>query len=1201
MLIGVVVCAGAWVTASQLEVTITAALASPTAAQTDSTAVGRLRVAVRATGGLVAAAGTSPVSNSSALVEAGSWGDALLAADVTVRSYRELEVSVVPPSYAAYAGLRGVAYSVGSYMLVWTSPSPPWNGSLTVGAAFMPATIGGLATGVPVRVRVACVTLVAAGVETLSLRGPWTEFGSPVAPALPQLRSFGLASGVLMVARGGETVLLYGSFLGLHDGDVSARYASARTSLSSGPCTVRSPGRLLACTTVAGVGRGYVWSVTVNGGASSVVTLLNDTASLAYEQPVISAFDGPGVDGASTRGGQAVVIRGSQFGPLGGAYLDLVQYRPSGYAPFMTAANCSVTREQSEITCYTVPGAGGQLSWVLVIANQSSTTPSTRYAVPTISALRVRGGGGLSALRTAGGDVVVLVGEDFGPATDFIAARNGHVELLLDGEHAAYMDGCNVTVAHTEVACAMPPGVGAAFAVRVMALGQVSARSSQLLSYSPPRLLGVLYAESEPQSLPTAGGARWRLNCTDIGGSATLVQVVLCPAAVLSGGCVPVTVTSMPKPDTLLEVTTPPLESTLLLATGLLHVALRVGPPGAPDAVRTSNFVPAPVRAPTLGRDAQGYPYVSVDFIEDLRSGGALSPGQAKCIAAAPLGGGGGGSAATIVVTLVGTDFGVGAVVTLARVPGNASLPCITCFSAHATAMCWTSYEVGVLAVSLRAGGQATVPVELNLTSLVKPPSLVSVGRLNATTGALVPGPVVLGTREGARLLVRGQDFRNTGEIRLVQRSPGRPLPTAFGPGDPVCVVVPGACFGPPTGAQTCGWGHDPSSSNLRDSLAVCDVPPGSGDGWYVVMEVRLLAARYDTPLNYRYPTVARVSPPVLPARGAVVDIVGADFGPPGAEVSVSIGGVPCGVSERDYERIACVALRGTAAAVELVVTVGGLQSASFALGYHAPVVTRVDPSHGNSSGGAVLLVAGEHFGADAPPNVTFALPQAGARSGMTVTVRALIPWADDSLRVVAPNFVDDGGGLVLTVSTGAQLSAPSAAARFFIDPPALLGLSVAGARPIAGGFTVTLTGANLYGWLANFLPAVSFVVSTDAGFEARPCALVAGSVTPGSVSCVAPPGVGAGLNVSLSLLGRTAVLHRSLAYDPPAVAAVEPLAADARLSNVLRISGGNFASGPAFDVRIGGFACASLQVCVRARACVAARISACGYAVMRM
>lgn len=178
----------------------------------------------------------------------------------------------------------------------------------------------------------------------------------------------------------------------------------------------------------------------------------------------------------------------------------------------------------------------------------------------------------------------------------------------------------------------------------------------------------------------------------------------------------------------------------------------------------------------------------------------------------------------------------------------------------------------------------------------------------------------------------------------------------------------------------------------------------------------------------------------------------------------------------------------------------------------------------------------------------------------------------DTVVTVVAPGGVDDGNGTVVSVATPGQATVTTLESpRYHIRAPELVALATTGRRPIGGGFVLQLSGLNLFGaGLTAFVPTV------DVG--PAPCRVIVGSVTPSAVSCVAPAGVGAGINVSVTLLGRTAVLVAALSYDAPVVLSLSPSTSDARAASVIDVYGDNFASPPYLAVVVDGGVCAALE-----------------------
>ncbi len=97
-------------------------------------------------------------------------------------------------------------------------------------------------------------------------------------------------------------------------------------------------------------------------------------------------------------------------------------------------------------------------------------------------------------------------------------------------------------------------------------------------------------------------------------------------------------------------------------------------------------------------------------------------------------------------------------------------------------------------------------------------------------------------------------------------------------------------------------------------------------------------------------------------------------------------------------------------------------------------------------------------------------------------------------------------------------------------------------------------------------------------GAKGQPCSTI--TVEPTSISCIAPPGVGTGIAVSVSLRGRTAILSNAFNYSAPTIFEVSwtTTALLARYANVLNIRGEDFAPPPRLAVHVGALPCAALQ-----------------------
>jgi hypothetical protein len=232
------------------------------------------------------------------------------------------------------------------------------------------------------------------------------------------------------------------------------------------------------------------------------------------------------VEAVGTSGGPLVILTGQFFGSvaLGPQALQAVSYASDAlpHARFVPGA-CNVTVDDSEIQCWLGSGVGAGLKWVVEVAGQSSSVPRTAYRPPVITALGVMTAGGavnssdaaVSQLRTAGGDVVVVMGDYFGP---------------LSPNVVTWLTGISTTAcsplddSQTRMACTVGPGVGAGLHVSVVVAGQASAPSTQALSFAPPQVLGVVGSGE----VPTAGGGTLTLLGTNFGPDPSQVGCAVC-------------------------------------------------------------------------------------------------------------------------------------------------------------------------------------------------------------------------------------------------------------------------------------------------------------------------------------------------------------------------------------------------------------------------------------------------------------------------------------------------------------------------------------------------------------------------------------------------------------------------------------------------------------------------------------------------
>ena len=516
--------------------------------------VGSMTVSTLPSAVLKSANGESPVSNFTAVVSEGSWGDAtvgvligksavaaqiVLSPPVTAVSYTPMlyvvewdvdagfvhvprpttvnEVVSATNGTAAGALSHGNVTGSDGMTIVGTMVSVHGavNGSgvallqLTSAlASTVTVTMTGLQTGVNTYFVVTCAVdsmllgpLVATSPAVLSPLPPYIETVSLLGSTLPTV--------------GGVRVSVTGSQLGVVGSVVTFTLVNDVYSFTSTSCSIVTPSMAVTCVSPAGVGRGFRSVVTVDG----VSSVAYDSVLLSYSLPTIDSLTlRDDATGASTAGGSVVLIRGSNFGPLiTPSPLGAVSFVSADVNAVFDATSCFMSVSHVELTCEMGAGVGSRLLWTVTIANQTSTNPRTSYREPVIDSMGVLLSNGsvtsaeahLTELATSGGDTMVFYGNYFGPVDPNLVSKAVGVSVTDGGD-----DNLNVVSTecqpvgdgHVEVHCVVPPGVGFGFHWYLVVAGRATSLSEQWTSYAGPVVASVTVVGGS-RLVPTAGGA----------------------------------------------------------------------------------------------------------------------------------------------------------------------------------------------------------------------------------------------------------------------------------------------------------------------------------------------------------------------------------------------------------------------------------------------------------------------------------------------------------------------------------------------------------------------------------------------------------------------------------------------------------------------------------------------------------------------
>ena len=258
------------------------------------------------------------------------------------------------------------------------------------------------------------------------------------------------ATPVVAYVEPADTMPTYGgrvALVGANFGDGSTlETATLGFKLMTG-CSVTTAGSVIECDVPAGAGENIEVRVQVDGALSQ-----DDNELFSYGAPtVLSASSVPSTGGL-------VTVTGTNFGPLGDAFVDWVRLDGVTCSGAQVTVAQTSASDTSVLTCTAAAGAGGNYTTTVRVAGRRSDNTGNgtfSYNAPTVSGcLGGTGVAGVSFMGSSGAaiDLLTVSGTGFGVDADILAVSfyNSTTESFACGSIALSQD-------HTELTCQVPP------------------------------------------------------------------------------------------------------------------------------------------------------------------------------------------------------------------------------------------------------------------------------------------------------------------------------------------------------------------------------------------------------------------------------------------------------------------------------------------------------------------------------------------------------------------------------------------------------------------------------------------------------------------------------------------------------------------------------------------------------------------------
>ena len=1116
---------------SGLTITI---LEGPPAANAPGAAVGVLQVSVLPAAGLTSLDESTPASNASTVVSLGTWGETPNAT-VIVRSATSVRVLLSPPR-------ARVQWSVSKYRVQWSRDAGFKNisGVLDVAATAAEtgtASIAGLAVNVSVFIRAAAFVVLWYKGEQLSSPtvdvGPYFTVPCATIPSPPHVTDVVVqGGGYLMDARGGQSVAIRGSFLGLAESPefVAASYSNVNASHTAAACYVSIDGVEITCRTVPGVGYGFTWTVVVDGVSAAspegATTRFNLPVILDVQRITSGCAPQPGFSAYAYR------ITGRDFGPAGKNTVDAAWLTlPSDTRATFASPNCTVVTDDTVVVCEQPPGAGTALVWTLEIGYQLSAAPTVTYDIPVIEDIECTPSP-CNALNTIGGDTITFFGRNFGPrgvkSVNFIGSTFGGVTMLSAIDQFMLIDCLVVDPGHT-VRCGVPSGFGLYYYAIVEVVKQSSQPSASFVSFAIPSIEMVengAYGDALAvldNTISTVG--------RNFGGPAELLVLHNGSSGTVQYAFGPVT----PTADHRLLVFSIPLLPRSLV--GMQHINVVVNIAGIHSNVMQIGCTP-PVLA---AHDA-----VSVEDSQPIACAGVIADWW---------------------LVLFGAEFGLDASTTSVVLSSDGQV--ITRFLVCAVAPGGRQISVGMNATNAGSvSGNVTVcvgelqssPYFFSLAVLLRDPS-VSALVMGGETGTAL---LLAQTPGGSVVHVIGSGFHTSYTAYLVPRALSSVPMTALTKSELLCCVI--------------------DAKSLSFTSFDCTLPAGIDTGLMFVFFARGHFINTSATVGYAPPSVALITivggGSWLASAGGPIVLTGRNFGNWSANVTVSVGGRLCVLNAPvTHTHISCTAPYGDAAAsvVEVAVASSVFRSSTTGLGYMPPSISFISPNSSMTDGGGTALILGDGFGLLVPPVVSFLLPP----PLLSVVASVHGAWTASVLQIVIPAGAGGGDNAswrvgIEVANTAQRVIWPRA---FAYDAPYIASVRTLGDCPVEG-CDIAIEGGNF---------ATLQLTTPQVAVNGVNCPVV--SAVHHEIVCAAPPGAGTHNTVAVTIVERQALSNASFAYDPPEILYTIPSAADQSVTGPLMVIGRNFARA-GLVILVSGLPCNAPPVYINSSAvvCPAAR-----------